>query len=201
MASLTGYFQVKDQRYLRVFPFFLLLTILVEIISQYLMSQGKRPTILYSFFTSFEFVFYVYILREIIQSKRMKKYILIALWIFVLALFINFLFLQKTYLFSSLTYSVGCLLIAVGCIYFFYELFQQPHSVNLVRLPAFWICSGLLFYYTCTFPIYGILNFIRNAPNFIKVNVQWIIILLNVFLYSSFTIAFLCRLRTRKSMS
>lgn len=201
LASLTVYFQVNIQPYLRMFPLFLLLTLVIEVISQYLISHKRQPTILYSFFTSFEFIFYLYTIREIVHSRRMKKYILISIWFFILALVMNFLFLQQIHSFSSLTYSVGCLLIASGSVYYFYELFQEPHAINLVHQPAFWICSGLLFFYSCTFPIYGVLNLIRNAPDIIKVNIRWIIILLNVFLYSSFTIAFLCRLRTRKSMS
>jgi hypothetical protein len=56
-----------------------------------------------------------------------------------------------------------------------------------------------LFYYTCSFPIFGLLNFLSSNP--IGKNIQIIIILLNVFLYSSFTIAFLCRLRVRNSTS
>jgi hypothetical protein len=58
-----------------------------------------------------------------------------------------------------------------------------------------------LFYYSCSFPIFGLANFVKNAPPIILKNLGVIIVLLNVFLYSSFTIAFLCRLRTRKSTS
>jgi hypothetical protein len=39
------------------------------------------------------------------------------------------------------------------------------------------------------------------SPDFITKNIQVLIILLNVFLYSSFTIAFLCRIRVRNSTS
>jgi len=124
-----------------------------------------------------------------------------GLWIYLLLVILNFLFIQKIAAFKSITYATGCLLIIAICIYYFYELFQLTHSVNLVRQPAFWICSGLLFYYSCSFPIFGLTNFVRSAPLIIFKNIGVIIFLLNVFLYSSFTIAFLCRLRTRKSMS
>jgi hypothetical protein len=98
-----------------------------------------------------------------------------------------------------MTYALGCLLIAVICIYYFFELFQMSHSINLIRQPAFWICSGLLFFYCCSFPLYGLLNFLKKVPDFIRESIGVIILLLNVFLYSSFTIAFLCRIRGRNS--
>jgi hypothetical protein len=100
-----------------------------------------------------------------------------------------------------MTYSLGCLLIVAFCIYYFWELFQQSHSITLSREPAFWICSGLLFYYACTFPIYGLTNLLERLPKVIIKNLLLIFDLLNIFLYLSFTIAFLCRVKPRKSMS
>jgi hypothetical protein len=77
----------------------------------------------------------------------------------------------------------------------------QTQTVNLLRQPAFWICTGLLFFYTCSFPIYGLFNYLNRAPLIIKKNIGVIILLLNVLLYSSFTIAFLCRIRVKNSTS
>jgi hypothetical protein len=100
-----------------------------------------------------------------------------------------------------MTYALGCLLTIFCCVYYFWELFQRPSSVNLGRQPAFWICSGLLFYYTCTFPLYGAINMLKLFPRVILSNLLYILVLLNILLYLSFTIAFLCRLRTKRSMS
>ncbi len=97
-----------------------------------------------------------------------------------------------------MTYSLGCLLIVAFCIFYVWELFQLKHSVNLLRQPAFWICSGLLFFYACTFPILALVNFIKIEPAFLRTT-GFILDFVNILLYLSFTIAFLCRLRTRKS--
>jgi hypothetical protein len=205
LVSLTIYFQPDTRLYLRLFPLFLLLTLAIEIISYYLSIYTKLGTDtvtgMYNFFTSFEFLFYMYVIREIIQSKRAKKIVLYISGLYLLLVILNFLFIQKISSFNSLTYALGCLLIGAICIYYVYELFQSSHSVSLVRQPSFWICSGLLFYYCCSFPIYGLLSFLKEAPLVIRNNFRVIILLLNVFLYSSFTIAFLCRIRVRKSMS
>jgi hypothetical protein len=89
--------------------------------------------------------------------------------------------------------------IVAACIYFFLELFQSKNYVNLVREPAFWICSGLLFFCTCSFPVYGLINFINFEYSIIRI-ILYVFDFVNIFLYLSFTIAFLCRLRTRKSL-
>jgi hypothetical protein len=201
LASLTAYFQRDAPRYLKLFPVFLLLTIVVEIITTWLTLHGKSAFILYNFFNPMEFLFYMYVVRENIRSPRAKKIIFYTGWLFVLVAVVNFLFIQKITAFSSFAYALGCLLIAVICIYYFFELFQSTTSVNLVRQPAFWICAGLIFFYACSFPVYALLNFLKEAPTLIKKNFGVILLLLNVLLYSSFTIAFLCRLRVRNSTS
>ncbi|MDO6433778.1 hypothetical protein Q4E93_24445 [Flavitalea sp. BT771] len=201
IASLSVYFYERISVYLRLFPLFLLITLIVELIGLHYSNQGKPPIPLYNFFGVFEFLFYMYVLREIIQSKTVKKIILHTAWLYVLMVAVNFIFIQPITSFGSINYALSCLLITIICIYYFFELFQSSHSVNLVRQPAFWICAGLLFFYCCTFPVFGMLNFLKKAPDIIRKNFQFIILLLNVFLYSSFTIAFLCRIRARNSTS
>jgi hypothetical protein len=199
LSSLTGYFQKSAQPYLRMFPVFLFLTIVIELFAIWLASRGTTSTSLYNFFSVVEFLFYMYVIREIIHSKKVKRLIFHTAWIYALLGVANILFIQKIVSFNSITYALGCLLISILCVYFFFELFQMTGSVNLTQLPAFWICTGLLFYYTCSFPLWGLANFLRKLP--IVRNIQFILLLLNVFLYSSFTIAFLCRIRVKNSTS
>jgi hypothetical protein len=199
LASLTAYFQKDSKRYLRLFPLLLFVTIMVELCASWLHAHKKPTSILYNFFSCLEFLFYMYILREIIQSIRMKKIIFHTAWLYLFLGVTNILFIQKITSFNSITYAIGCLLISIFCFSYFFDLFQQTYSVNLTRQPAFWICAGLLFFYTCSFPIYGLVNFL--SQDFITKNIQVLLILLNVFLYSSFTIAFLCRIRVRNSTS
>jgi hypothetical protein len=199
LASLTAYFQKNTPSYLRLFPVFLLVTIAVEGISTWMFLHGKTSNHLYNFFSSVEFLFYMYVIREIIQNAKAKKIILYTAWIYALLGIANALFIQKLIAYNSVTYALGCILIALMCIYYFFELFQAMNSASLVRMPAFWICAGLLFYYSCSFPLYSMANFLKAS--IIRKNIQVIVILLNVFLYSSFTIAFLCRIRVRNSTS
>jgi hypothetical protein len=126
--------------------------------------------------------------------------VLVFLILYPVLFLMNFLLVQHSSEFQSMTYALGCLLIVICCIYYFWELFQQKASVQLTRQPAFWICSGLLFYYACTFPLLGLINFVGSFPKIIIQNLFQILNILNVFLYLSFTIAFLCRLKIRKSM-
>jgi hypothetical protein len=197
LVSLSVYFKLDHSYlYLKLFPPFLLATILVEIWALYLGSMGKNNLTLYNFFTVFEFCFYLWIINLIINQKKMKRTIRVSIIFYVFAATTNILFIQKLKTFHTITYAFGCLLIVLFCIYYFFELFRLPKSVKLKNTPAFWICSGLLFFYCCGFPLYGFVNY-WSGIKIIAKNFDKIFAILNIFLYSLFTIAFLC-IRTRK---
>jgi hypothetical protein len=201
LASLIAYFKWKEELYLKVFPLFLLISMIAEIIA-YMMAEKERDnTLVYNCFSVVEFIFYFFVLHEVIHSKKAKKIIFHIAWIYVASVILNFIFIQKITEFSTTTYALGCLIIVAICIYYFLELFQLPSSVNLLRQPSFWICSSLLFFYACSFPIFGFAKYINSLPSILVGHLSGILNLLNVFLYSSFTIAFLCRARMKKSMS
>jgi hypothetical protein len=200
LASLTTYFRKGTRLFLKIFPFFLFVTLIVEIVGQYLSDHKRNNTLLYNFFGVFEFTFYFWILRLIIRNAVAKKIIFHLLWIYPIISLVNIFFIQKLNIFGTITYSLGCLFIVVITIYYFFELFQLPPAIPLLREPAFWICSGLLLYYCCSFPMFALMTHLgKNTPRFITKNLDNILNLLNILLYSSFTIAFLCRPRVRKS--
>jgi len=200
LASLTIYLQPPNERYLRYFSVFLLFNCLLESYLNFQAWHAQNTVFLNNIETMLVICFDLFLLRGIIYrrvAKRVFSYVLIAYPAFSL---INIFFIQVG-VFHTMSYCLGCLLIVAACIYYFWELFQLKHSVDLIHQPAFWICSGLLFFYSCTFPLYGLAKLMLSLPRIILENLFAIFVVLNIFLYLSFTIAFLCRLRTRRSMS
>ena len=196
VAAFLVYRQKDNPVYLKAFLFFLLVTMGVEIAGGTLSEKKINTILLYNIFTSFEFVFYLWVIRDVISNLIAKRVVVIVMYIYPILAF--FEIWVKPDAFHAVTDAIGCLLIVIACIYYFLELFQLSHSVNLLKEPAFWICSGLLFFYSCTFPIYGAANFIIQLPNVIVKNLAAVLDVMNILLYSSFAIAFLCRLKVRK---
>jgi|SRR5580692_5332670 hypothetical protein len=197
LASLSIYFRLPVEVYLRVFSFYLLYDCISLTIGNYL-ALYHHNTILYSSLSSLvSLCFYIYLLWAMIHSRKAKRILLYCLVAFPLISAINIFLVQKSGVFQSMTYSLGCLLIATACIYYFWELFQSKNYVNLAREPTFWICSGLLFNYTCSFPVYGLIDFIQLSVVYV---ILLVLDFVGILLYLSFIIAFLCRLKTRKSM-
>ena len=202
LVSLTVYLNRRQTPlYLLLFPPFLITTLTVEIIGARLSDRQQPNVWLYNFFTVFEFCFYLLLVSFIISSHKMKLLLRYALLLYAVAASGNIIFIQRNGAFHTVTYSIGCLLIVAACVYYFFELFKIPQAIKLKNTPAFWICSGLLFFYCCGFPLYGLTNFLSSISTLVIKNFYAIIIILNIFLYSLFTIAFLCRLKTRKYIS
>ena len=201
LASLFVFTQRSAPLYQRLFPLFLFASILVECTAVYLHDRNLSNLPLYNSFMVLEFGFYLFVLKEIIRSTIVKK---AMQWIVFLFLFIsltNLLFFEGAGELNTINYSLGCLLIVVYSIRFFYELFTLPESVDLIHEPAFWIISGLLFHYSTSFPLMGMLNFLSNLPLFLLEGLSQWLTWTNILLYSLFTIAFLCRIRIRNSTS
>jgi hypothetical protein len=197
ISSAVAFLQNGFPVYVKVFFPFLFISLFTECLGFYLWNAGRETYQLYNVFTVLEFCFYLFVIGKIVEKTRAKKIIYITLFAYMLIAGVNILFFQKN-TFHSITYSLGCLLIVSVCIYYFFELFQAPRFINLVREPAFWISSGLLFYYSCSFPLLGVINFLNGIPDFLLKNMQTILTIMNILLYSLFTIAFLCRIRIRK---
>ena len=200
LFSLVSFTRRPIPLYLRLFSLFLLFTCLVEILIGYQAWEHINNLLLTSFSAVVYFCFYIYIVRSFVQSSKARRVFLYFLIILPPIFAVNVFLVQNSAVFQSMTYSLGCLFVVIGCIYYFWELFQNKNYIRLTREPAFWICSGLLFYYACSFPIYGLINFIANDVPVIKV-LAIILDTLNILLYLSFSIAFLCRLQLKKSMS
>jgi len=200
LVSLTVFFQPAKERYLKYFSFFLLASWLMEILGGYLALAKINNIMLNNIYTMLVVTFELWLVREIIYKKMAKKVLFYVVVCYPLVCLLNIFFIQHGD-FHTTSYSFGCLLIVGACIYYFLELFQRSYSVTLGRQPGFWICSGLLFYYCCTFPLYGLTKLMEALPLVIIQNLIVILDVLNILLYLSFSIAFLCRLKTKKSMS
>lgn len=198
MVSLVVYSSPRHP-YLKIFPPFLFATAVAEFAGNYLGSIREPNTFIYNFFSVIEFVFYMALISLIIKNGKMKKIIRWGALLYAIVSIGNILFFQGMEQFHTVTYSLGCLVIVIICIYYFLELFRSPRSVKLSADPAFWICSGLLFFYCCGFPLYAFMNFWAGFK-WMRKSFTDIVNILNIFLYSLFVISFLCS-RTRKYIS
>lgn len=196
LACLVGFIILFTKGLPRPFsllPFYLLLTLAIEIIGWRLGAQGKNNTIYYNFFSIFSVIFYSYFIYKLLRTRAIKIIIFAAAVIWPLIALINLIFIQGLHQFNTMTYAISSLLIIIFCVCFFFELFKRPEALSLKTNPGFWIVTGLLFFNACTLPLLGLANYIYQFSPVLINNIQTILTILNILLYVLFTIAFLCR--------
>jgi hypothetical protein len=201
LLSLTIFFRSGAELYLKYFSLFLFVNCCFDVYTNYMAYKHINNVFISNVNTMITIGYYLLLIRQIVHNPKAKNILLGCLLTYTLLSVMNLFLLQKATVFNTMTFCLGCLFVVAACIYYFFDLFQQAKSLNLLREPPFWICSGLLLYYACSFPIQGLNNFMSSLSQVVLENLLIIFVVVNILLYLSFSIAFLCRLKIKRSMS
>ncbi len=200
-SILIGFYTTarKSEMYLRLFPYFLTITLTVELIGQYYQKRGINNVLVFNLYAPIHFLFLTYFFSQVIPNKKIQ--ILIGRYGILLPLLClsNVLFIQGPHVFNTYTFLLGSLEMILLGITYFYQLFNSVTSVNLLKEPPFWISIGIIFFSTCSVTLIGSANYIALLPKLILSNMNQILLLVDAFFYLMFIIAFLCQIRTRSS--
>lgn len=201
LIGITVYFQPSSPLYLRILPVLLIINLFVEIFGLWVLEQYGNNIILFNFYMALLVTAHMFLLREMVVGKLVKKIVFVLLWIYPVICLMNIFFIQGLENWQSYSYLIGNVIVVSLTVYYFFELFRRPTFINLIKEPAFWICSALLFYYMGSFPFLGLANLLMKAPPVLRNNLSVLLNLLIILQYILFSIAFLCRVDFRRLRS
>jgi hypothetical protein len=194
MVAVFSYQYLKGSNLFWFIPF-LILTNIQEWGSHYgLFTYNDNNSLSVNIFTTIEFMFYSWLFYQEITKNSYRKIIFTTSLILLVAIIINILFVQGPHTIHTYTFLGGSVLMVFFVFLYFYDLFFKEQAVVLRNNPIFWICIGLLFYYTGMFSIYAFLHVVSDEMKVRYAGLFFILVnVFNIILYSCFTIAFLCR--------
>ncbi len=198
VATIFG-FSIKTRptyTYLKSLPFFLLLTLLVELIGRYYRLRSINNVWLFNIYTIIEFTYFTYLLYCILKRTFVQRLIF---FIPILCL-INVLFIQGINTFHTYSYAICVFIIVFLCIYFFYVTFKEVLIENLFKDSSFWLVAGLLIFFATSLSVLGVMNFIAELPKQTINLTRNILLTVNGIFYLIIIIAFICQIDTRKSI-
>jgi hypothetical protein len=199
------YFQKPTPKYLKFFPVYLFCALIVDLRGEWLVWHGHYNTGLANVWGILEFCFYYFVMHEVIISVKIKRIIFYISIAFALFAFYNIIFIQHKVGFNPVNFTIGCLITVSICIYYFVELFQKVEALSLSRLPAFWICTGILFNTVLSFPTFALESFLEEsskvsrATQLLYQNLDSVMLFVIGFTFILYAIGFLCRIRISKS--
>ncbi len=196
IALLTALFQfqkLKQTNY-KYFVIYLFFVVIYEIGSLYnWFSINHRNLWIANLTMSFSFIFYSLLLLKIIKKDSLQKKIKLSINLAISFSFINILFIQGFWNLNTITILLEyAILISTTCLYF-YELLNCSEKLIVVKLPDFWLNTGLLFFCLAQFLFFTAFSYMAykgsrdfNGLFYVISNVA------NAILYSCLTISFLC---------
>jgi hypothetical protein len=207
VISLSVFAKKPVPVFLKYFPLYFFGLFLLDIALDYTQQHGIHNTILGNVWNIFEFSFYFFVIREVIVNQKAKRRIVYIILVYSIFAFINLIFIKKNDLLDPINFTIGTVITVSLCIYYFFELFRKTETPTLTRLPSFWIVSGILFNVVLVFPLFALLSFMDSLSKanlktsmIVFNNLQAILNIISVLTYILYSIGFLCRIRTSKSI-
>jgi hypothetical protein len=207
LISLSVFAQKPVPLYLRLFPLYFFLLMIEDLAINYTGDRGIHNNIIPNTGGIAEFSFYFFVIRSVIVNMKVKKRILYTTVVFAVFAVINLFFIQQNDLFNPINFTIGTVITVVLCIYYFFELFQKTEAQSLTRLASFWIVSGILFNVVLTFPIFALISFMdslskanQKTSMIVFDHIQAIFNIISILTYILYSIGFICRIRTNKSI-
>ncbi|MCM8570588.1 hypothetical protein NE848_14425 [Gramella jeungdoensis] len=132
----------------------------------------------------------VYFLMQL-ESTRMKKVLLILVWVFIITSIFSYLYGDAFFIGTSpYAYIFGAFLISFSIGVYYLELIRSERILKFYDELALYISIGLLLYKLSMTPLFIFQRYIGTNSDFDEI-FNWILKAANIFMYSVFVFGFL----------
>ncbi|HEY1870147.1 MAG TPA: hypothetical protein VGG71_03770 [Chitinophagaceae bacterium] len=187
----------------RLFIPFLSVTLVVETIGWYLIDKSRpsNNNWIYNILLLFNGIFTFWILSKADPLVKARRYLLICLSVFISFSIFNMLLFEGFWKYNGYTEMLLDLMTSIYICYFFYQVIAENVYRNLYKYEYFWIAIGFLFSSLGSVVLYIFIDSLTSYYNNTHINIYgYINYGLNVVLYGSLIISFICRRRSTRSL-
>lgn len=196
---LVSLFVHKYNKSLRIFPWLMGLTVVVEATTG-ILSYGYNinPYWVYHFVLPLLDSLAAYFFYLNIEDKIIKKTLVVVVAAYVLtSLALTFFFYQLTD-FPGLSSNLAGIIMIGSSLYVLLTL-NPIFNIPIYKHPLAWICMGFIVFNTGTFFLNGIYNYLVQSKSDARILIHQIINQgLNCFMYASYMVGLICSHRLKK---
>jgi hypothetical protein len=197
LAFIVGvyYYNKKSIKFSKSFVIYLGILSILDIAGLYLLKVKlwDLNALLYKYLDfPYQFIFLFWYLSKNIGVKRRKLLLFVSIIIYVVAWVLEYEFISKQkHGWMSLSFSVAGLILIILIFIYFFKLIKSEEILKFYEKQSFWICLGTLMYYLCSFPFYGMGNYLyQKSPELHLIYFQ-IVLLLATTMYLLFVASFI----------
>lgn len=188
----------KREKGFFLFPVLLGIALLTELLTRFLKSQGFSFIYVYHFYIPVEYCFWAVFFSINNDVSRIKQVIKFSIPVFVLACIFISINLISLLNFPNIQLNIEGLLLVVWATYTIFTI-KIRLDTSIFLLPVFWVCSGVLIYYSGISFYMGFYNYIFVSNHELKTILKaYLLLIPNCILYTSLSIAFVCSQMTKK---
>lgn len=198
ICLIISIFSYKNERSLYVFPYLLSVSLLAELSTLLLLKLKLEYNIIYHFYIPLEYCLWSFYFYLVIKNSILKRIILYSIPTFVIISVVFSLEVVQIQKYPNFQTNIEGILLIIWATYTIFNI-EVKANLNIARLPVFWICVAALVYNCGIFSYIGAYNYIcESRPGLTNDLKFYILNLLNYFLYTLLSIAFICSQKTRK---
>ncbi|RFZ92596.1 hypothetical protein D0C36_14360 [Mucilaginibacter conchicola] len=140
------------------------------------------------------FLFYSLFNYGLVKTIKFKGWIKWSIILSVLSSAVNMLWGQGFWALDTITILIEfALLIATSCLYFYELMHSSNKELKLLKVPGFWLNTGLLFFCLGQFLFFSLFAYMAYSNNYKYYFLHSVLAnIFNAILYSFLTISFLC---------
>lgn len=186
LSAIISFWRWKELKLgnLIYFPFYMLFVVLIEVCSHF-NGISSIDKLLYTLFDIVTYLFFISWFYKILSKNKLVVLLGIC---YVISLIFS-LILEDITGELKIQSTVGTMIMFLLSILFYTSLIKSNQLIDFIRLPAFWIVTGILIFTLGYLPI----TFSLTRDFLPSRNVVYLIlVVVNVLLYGFFSIAFLC---------
>lgn len=181
--------------YAKMVIFYLIGLLCVFVASIYLVRVAGLNNNLFLFHiaTPVEYTVLGLLYYGIMVKLMVKQWILFSIPVFVLLSIFFSLFVQKIDVSNTYSIIISSTLLSLWSLFFLREVLLFRPATRLLRFPMFWISAGVLFYYTGSLLIEGMLNFMMDHNMPLAQRLYRIVYIFKYLLFILFIISAFCQ--------
>ena len=183
-AIITGIHNFRSlDKASRILLFLMLFTFINESIADYFIAKYNNSNVIYGLFNPIQLLF---IAAYYNYSTSAFKENNIALYIGMVGAvfgFVNYIWIQTPFKMNNFFLLLESLIVIALSLYAFYRLLLEDESLVLTRLSHFWLTSIQLFFWTATFFIWGLYNYMTVTLGIGAQLIHTVLLSVNIIYY------------------
>lgn len=147
---------------------------------------------IYNAFTPIRHLFFSVFFYKLLHSPHLKKVIRWSAYCFIILAAINYFQIQTPHQVNTYSIIAANTIIIVFVLLFFRQALNESEVVRLGRSAEIWILLGAFAYYSGTLPFFMFFDYLVSVNSPVSLSYFYINDVLNLIMYTFYSIAFLC---------